>query len=145
MHFPKFEIKFATPKSVWNRFFFVHHWTKRVWNHGKPPDLLSISKVGVFWTTLMEIYLNDSCKRGQMHGDFRKEDPRVAVHPLWNMHLHWNSRTGSDRVMNLVILTIYFLVHIYLRAWHLLDDSYIFDNFENIAKYNGNKFCITKF
>ena len=33
--------------------FFVHHWTQRVWNHGQPLDLLSISKVGVFWTTLL--------------------------------------------------------------------------------------------
>ena len=40
-------------KSAWNRFFFVHHWTKRVWNYVKPIDLLSISKVGVFWTTLV--------------------------------------------------------------------------------------------
>ena len=33
--------------------FSLHHWTQRVWNHGKPLGLLSISKVGVFWTTLV--------------------------------------------------------------------------------------------
>ena len=48
-------IKFATPISAWNR-FFVHHWTQHVWNHGKPLDLLSISKVGDFWTNLIPSY-----------------------------------------------------------------------------------------
>ena len=43
----------SRPLKVFEINFFVHHRTQRVWNHGKPLDLLSISKVGVFWTTLM--------------------------------------------------------------------------------------------
>ena len=38
----------SRPLKVLKIDFFVHPWTKRVWNHGKPLDLLSISRVGVF-------------------------------------------------------------------------------------------------
>ena len=42
MHFQTIEID-----------FFMHHWTQCVCNYGKPLDLLSISKVDAFLTTLV--------------------------------------------------------------------------------------------
>ena len=46
----------SQPLKVLEIDFFVHHRTQRVWNHEKPLDLLSISKVGVIWTTLLWIH-----------------------------------------------------------------------------------------
>ena len=52
---------YSRPLKVLENDFFVHHRTQGVWNHGKLLDLLSISKVGVFWTTLLG---TAGCKRG---------------------------------------------------------------------------------
>ena len=39
----------SRPLKVLEIHFFMHHRTQHVWNHGKPLDLHSISKVGVFF------------------------------------------------------------------------------------------------
>ena len=54
----------SRPLKVLEIDFFVHHRTQRVWNHGKPLDLLAISKVGVFWTTLLLI--DDGCSKDNL-------------------------------------------------------------------------------